>query len=155
MQSATDGLVTSLAPHDARNSAPEAPLSPLHFQSTTSCLDQGDDMTDFLVGNFAEVDKDSPNWGTKEGNFLCIAEANANADPALTTLNFHVLASKADAEAVSQYLVKEEKGESISPAIKRTYEGIIARHLVIPLLKDVQDVLRHDHPEWSAQDVIQ
>ena len=28
MQSATDGLVTSLAPHDARNSAPEAPLSP-------------------------------------------------------------------------------------------------------------------------------
>ena len=38
MQSATDGLVTSLAPHDARNSAPEAPLSPLRFLRYYSLL---------------------------------------------------------------------------------------------------------------------
>ena len=109
-------------------------------------------MSDFAVGNFAEVDKDSPKWGTKEGNFLCIAEANANADPALTTLNFYVLASKADAEAVSQYLVKEDKGEPISPAIKRTFDSIIARHLCVPLLKDVKRgwFMALDHDEVAG-----
>ena len=36
-------------------------------------------MTKFKVGNFVEVDKESPKWKTKEGNFIVISAVNANA----------------------------------------------------------------------------
>ena len=94
-------------------------------------------MTEFKVGNFVEVDKESPKWKTKEGNFIVISAVNANADPKLSSLNLLVASCQADAEALSKYLTLEDMQKSIPSGVKRTYDNILRTALVTPPLVNV------------------
>ena len=99
------------------------------------------------LGAMAVIDKNSVKYGTLSGQYLVVSKRYPNDERKEYAVDFVVLASKADAEAVAEYLSSEEEdADAVSPASRRTYDDIIANHL--PLGPRVNPLVAVKRGSW-------
>ena len=99
------------------------------------------------LGAMAVIDKNSVKYGTMSGQYLVVSNRYPNDERKEYAVDFMVLASKADAEAVAEYLsAEEEDADNVSPASRRTYDDIIANHL--PLVPRVNPLVAVKRGSW-------
>jgi hypothetical protein len=106
------------------------------------------------IGAIAVIDKNSLKYGTLTGQYLVVSKRYPSDERRNFAVDLLVLSSKADAEAVAEYLSLEaDDSIAVPAAVKRTYDNIIANHLppaprVNPLVEVKRGSWYHVTSKW-------